>query len=599
MYGIVGLMGRRAGLGVSLLAVTVGLAGCAPAEVAEAEAPELLLVDGRVYTLDWPEPAPDGTPDPAAPHTREGWEPDAEGLAIADGRITAVGSGEEIRELAGPDTRVVELAGATVIPGLVESHVHAAELGRNLRRLDLSGVESPAAAVRLVEKRAGEVGSGEWILGWGFDDGAWADAYPDNEALSEATPDHPVLLRGLHGFAVWADDQALAAAGIDESTPDPSGGRILRRPDGTPTGILLDRAAALLDGVGPQDTAESTAANLLAGLRELARSGYVAVHEAGVDDSLLQAMLRLDAEGELPVRVYAMLSAREPGLLREWQERGPRFRGFGIPGESVEPRVVVRSVKAYYDGALGSRGARLLEDYADMPGHRGTAGVEYGFDEELVAAMMREGFQVGIHAIGDAANRATLDFIERVQTRWPETRDGRHRIEHAQVLHPEDLPRLAALGVTASMEPPHAVEDMAWAEERIGAERLRGAYAWRLLRLAGTRLLFNSDLPGSDHSIFYGLHAAVTRRDRSRNPEGGWYPGQALTPEESLRAYTVNGAWAAFQEDRSGTLAPGKWADVTVLRPDPLRLPDGRYGEILDGEILLTLVGGEVAYEGG
>ncbi len=256
----------------------------------------------------------------------------------------------------------------------------------------------------------------------------------------------------------------------------------------------------------------------------------------------------------------------------------------------------MRSVKAYYDAALGSRGARLLADYSDLPGHRGTSGDEYGFDQRLVAEMMKGGFQVGVHAIGDAGNRETLDFFERVVAEDPATRFERHRIEHAQVLHPDDFARLAPLGVIASMEPPHAVEDKTWAEERLGPERIRGAYAWRTLRRAGARLTFNSDLSGSDHSIFYGLHAAITRRDKHRRPAGGWYPEQAMTPEEALRGYTVWSAYAAHWEERTGILAPGRWADVTVMDIDPLNLGETDPGALLDGEIVATIVAGEVVY---
>ena len=283
-----------------------------------------------------------------------------------------------------------------------------------------------------------------------------------------------------------------------------------------------------------------------------------------------------------------MLSARDAELCREWLERSPL--------DGREGRLAVRSVKAYYDAALGSRGARLLEDYSDRPGHRGTSGDEYGFDEELVADMMRGGFQVGIHAIGDAGNRETLDFIEGVLATDPTSKQQRHRIEHAQVVHPDDFPRFAELGIIASMEPPHAVEDMAWAEERIGPERISGAYAWRTLRQVGARLTFNSDLAGSDHSIFYGLHAAITRRDKNRQPAGGWYPDQAMTPEEAVRGYTVWSAHAAHWDEETGVLAPGRWADITVMDIDPLVLGTTDPGAILEGSVLATIVGGEVVH---
>lgn len=578
--------GSRATLAL-ILALSVACAGGPPAA-------DMVLLNGRVHTLDWPDPAADGTPSASAPTAADGTlRPEASAIALRDGLIVAVGSDDAVRQLLGDATTVIDLQGATLVPGLIESHAHAAELGRNLRRVDLVGVSSEEELVERVVAAAADRPAGEWILGWGFDDGEWADRYGDNRLLTERVPEHPVMLSGLHGFAVWLNAAALERAGIDADTDDPAGGRILRRADGSPSGILLDRARTLLDGVVPTEDADQVEANLLAGLTELARSGYVAIHEAGVGSDAMAALERLDSEGRLPIRVYAMLSARDAELSRSWIERGPM-----IPA-GADARLTVRSVKAYYDAALGSRGARLLDDYSDLPGHRGTAGDDYGFDAELVTDLMRRGFQVGIHAIGDAGNRETLDYLETVFARHPETRSGRHRIEHAQVLHPEDLPRLAELGIIASMEPPHAVEDMDWAEERLGPERIRGAYAWRSLRLAGTGIAFNSDLPGSDHSIWYGLHAAVTRRDPELIPAGGWYPEQALTPEESLRAYTLWGARAAFQEASTGSLVPGKWADLTVLRPDPLALQFGDYGDLLAGEVLLTIVGGRVIADPG
>jgi predicted amidohydrolase YtcJ len=284
-----------------------------------------------------------------------------------------------------------------------------------------------------------------------------------------------------------------------------------------------------------------------------------------------------------------MLSARDPDLCREWMQKGP--------DQDDEKMLITRSVKAFYDGALGSRGAKLLEDYSDMPGHKGTAGGEYGFDTELVAEMMRAGFQVAVHAIGDAANRETLDFLESVAGKYPETRGLRNRIEHAQVVSPEDFPRFAKLDVIASMEPAHCAEDQRWAEARLGPERVKGAYAWRTLRQAGARLAFNSDLSGSDHDIFYGLHSAITRKDREENPPDGWYPEQKMTPEEAVRGYTLWGAYAAHLEKETGTLVPGKWADVTVMDIDPLVVGEKGPAGLFQGKIVATIVGGKVVHE--
>ena len=325
------------------------------------------------------------------------------------------------------------------------------------------------------------------------------------------------------------------------------------------------------------------------GLEQMARDGYVAVHDAGLDGEMMEALQSLEDAGRLPIRVYGMLSLRDEPLMRRWIERGP--------DEEDGSRFVTRTVKAYYDGALGSRGARLLEDYADLPGHRGVSGSGYGFDEELMAAAMEQGFQVAIHAIGDAGNREALDILEAVFRKAPRTQANRHRIEHAQVLHPDDLPRLGRLGVIASMEPPHAMEDKDWAEDRLGAERIRGAYAWRSLREAEAHLTFNSDNPGSAHDIFYGLHSAITRRDKRSEPSDGWYPEEALNVDEAVRAYTLWSAYASFREEKTGRLEAGRWADVTVMDVDPFVLAEEDSARLLEGEILMTIVSGQVVFE--
>jgi hypothetical protein len=259
--------------------------------------------------------------------------------------------------------------------------------------------------------------------------------------------------------------------------------------------------------------------------------------------------------------------------------------------------LVTRAVKAFYDGALGSRGARLLDDYSDKPGHRGVSGDDYGFNEELNARAMKKGFQICIHAIGDAGNREALDILEGVFRQDPPTAENRHRIEHAQVLHPDDIPRFGQLGIIASMEPVHAMEDKTWAEDRLGPERILGAYAWRSLREANAVLTFNSDNPGSDHDIFYGLHSAITRQDKNQEPEGGWYAQQAMNADEAVRGYTSWPAYASFREDVTGVIEAGRWADLTIMDIDPFLLSEEHAGDILDGRILMTVVNGQIVYE--
>lgn len=588
---------RRAAVLLGLALLAGGVA--APAQRNTATAPaDLLLMNGRVYTLGWGEPDREGRPAADAPHTAGGWHPDAQALAIRGDRIVLVGTNAQAMALRGPRTQTIDVHGATVLPGLVDAHVHIAELGASLERVNLVGVATEAEAVDRVEARARQTSKGQWIVGWGWDEGAWANHYPDMALLSARVPDHPVLLRGLHSFAVWGNRLAFERAGITRDTPSPEGGEIRKDVDGRPTGILLNNAARLLTASIPAATPAELEKRAIAGLAEMARSGYVAVHEAAADRDLLGALRALDARNQLPIRVYAMLAQRDEAEMEEWKDRAPETAPQnGGPQQNGNPKragLQIRSVKAFYDGALGSRGAALVDDYTDRPGHRGVGGAEYGFRADLLTAMMGKGYQVAIHSIGDRANRETLDFFERAFAAHPAARTGRHRIEHAQVVSPSDMPRFAQLGVIASMQPGHAVEDMAWAEQRLGAERIKGAYAWRSLRRAGARMVLSSDLPGSDYNIFYELHAATTRRDRNLHPSGGWRPEERLTIEEALRGYTTWAAYAAFAENDSGMLAPGRLADVTVIDIDPFVTASDAPDKLLTGSITKTIVGGVV-----
>ncbi|WP_156254648.1 amidohydrolase [Sandarakinorhabdus oryzae] len=580
----------KAGLFASVLGVALLSVSAAPATAKAASgSADLILTDAHVYTLRWGEPARDGTPAPDAPITNGTWHPDATAVAIRGGKIVYVGSDKGALALRGKRTRVIDLNGATMIPGLVDSHTHFIELGAKLESVDLTDVATEAQAVAKVAERAKSVPKGEWIFGAGWDEGAWANRYPDKQLLSAAVPDHPVVLRGLHGFAIWTNQAALDAGKITKASPVPVGGEMRLGADGQPNGLFLNRAATMVETAQPPEPPGVVARHALKGLTQMAADGYVTVHEAGVGSAAMAALQSLEDEHRLPIRVYAMLSLRDPPLMRQWIARGP--------DRDNDSMLVTRAVKAYYDGALGSRGARLLADYADKPGHRGISGSGYGFDQDLARAAMRAGFQLGTHAIGDAGNREVLDFFEAQFKADPATAQGRHRIEHAQVVSPQDQPRFARLGVIASMEPPHAVEDKGWAEERLGPQRILGAYAWRTLRRDGARLTFNADNPGSDHSIFYGLHAAITRQDKQRQPPGGWYPAERLTIEEAIRAYTNWSAYAAFREGQTGIIAKGRWADLTVMDIDPFALAGSAPEKILAGRIRATIVGGKLVYQ--
>ena len=542
---------------------------------------DLVITNARVYTFTWSEPALDGTPAPDAPHDPDaseaaGWSPDAEAVVVDDGVIVFVGTAEQAQRYVGPETEILDAAGATVLPGLVDSHTHVAGLGELAVRVDLVGVETEEEAVALVEQRAAETPPGQWILGRGWDEGAWANRYPTMDLLSERVPDHPVLLDSLHGFAVWGNRLAFERAGIDGDTADPDGGEILRNRSGDPSGVVLNRAGPLLRAAVPEPTDEQIEEFLRAGLEQMARDGYVAVHEAGVGSRQMAALERMEAAGELPIRVYAMLSARDAAVCEEWLERGPRSGRQGM--------LAVRSVKAYYDGALGSRGARLLDDYSDLPGHRGTSGSEYGFDQDLVRRMMTSGFQVGIHAIGDAGNRETLDFIERVVAETPGRRPNAT----------ESNTRRSSIPMTSRASPSLASSPR-WS-------RPTPSRTWPGPKTAWARSAFAAPTPGGPCARPARAHLQLrSRRLRPQTSSTACTPPspaatrsasppKAGTPERADDAgrsrprlhHLVGLRRPLGRRDRHpGARSLGR---LTVMDIDPLALGESDPGALLDGE---------------
>ena len=394
-----------------------------------------------------------------------------------------------------------------------------------------------------------------------------------------------MILHGLHTFAVWGNRLAFERADITRNTRAPSGGEIKKDASGNPTGVLMNNASSLLTAAVPQPTPAQLAERIAKALDAMIAAGFTSVHEAGGDTALTAALEELEKTDRLALPVYAMLAARDTALVDAWRARGPKYSA---------GRLVVRGVKAFYDGAMGSRGAFFIAPYADMPDHTGVGGAAYGFEAERLAAAMQSGFQVSIHAIGDRANREALDFFEVIMRDSPAARETRPRIEHAQVVSPADVSRFGTIGVIASMQPSHAVEDMAWAEARIGRQRIAGAYAWRALRVTGARMTLNSDLPATDHNIFYGLHSAVTRTDRQGKPAGGWHKEQALTIEEAMRGWTNWAAYAEFREQELGLITAGRMASLTVMDIDPFADRRLESHKLLDGKIVMTIVDGKV-----
>jgi len=500
-------------------------------------------------------------------------------ILVREGRVAALGETAELRALAGPKARKIDLRGAYLYPGFHDCHCHLLQYGRTLRQVDLRSVRSFAEVVELCRKRAEELGPGRWVLGRGYDDERWGDSFPGHRPLSQATPQNPVLLTRTDGHAAIANAAALALAGITRHTPDPPDGRIQRMANGEPSGVLLDSAKWLVERHVPQDDRATLLSDLRAALARLVALGLTCVHDMSCDAQTRELCTELAQKGELVLRVQGYAPAGELDELEG-------------PGEAVAHGLVrVRGVKLFVDGALGSRGAALFEPYCDDPAN---CGVLHCSEEELCTRLTiaaSKGLQPAIHAIGDRANHIALNAIERARSSGAHV--VRPRIEHAQVLRPADLERLAPLGVIASMQFRHATSDMLWAEARLGRERARLAYAWGAVRRQGVRIAGGSDFPVEPPAPVADFYAAITRQDPSGEPPQGWFPENRLSRRDALRALTADAAFAALAEGELGAIKPQNRADFTVLDSDLLAAPAP---EILNACVVATIVGGTVVY---
>ncbi|MBC7791238.1 MAG: amidohydrolase [Anaerolineae bacterium] len=545
----------------------VALAASAPPAQDRSTA-DLIVTNARIYTVDDSRPS-------------------AEAMAIANGKILFVGSNRGANVFAGQGTRSIDLGGRTVIPGMVDAHAHLLGLGVALQTVDLVGTKSYADIIAKVRARARQVPAGTWITGRGWDQNDWSDTrFPSHEALSRAVPDHPVYLTRVDGHAALVNARAMDAAALTAATQDPSGGRLERQvAGGSPSGVLIDHAMELVGRVIPPLTREQAREAVLAAITEANRWGLVGVHDAGVGRSTIDAYEELAREGRYNLRNYVMI-ASDDSTLAHYFGRGPQSALY-------DGRLWIRSIKIAADGALGSRGAALLAPYSDEPTHSGLILTSSKRIEEVATRALRSGFQLNVHAIGDRGNRATLDAFEAALKTVP-TADHRFRVEHAQILHPDDIPRFAALDVIPSMQASHQTSDMYWARERLGPRRLAGAYAWRSLLNTGVIIPNGSDFPVEMVNPLISFHAAVTRQDAKNWPAGGWHPTQKMTREEALKSMTLWPAVAAFQESVMGSLEVGKWADFVVLDTDIMRVPVTR---ILATRVVGTWLAGKAVWE--
>ena len=528
---------------------------------------ELIITNARIYTVDENRPF-------------------AEAMAVRGGRVQFAGSLRGALSYRGRATRVVDAGGRTVIPGMVDAHAHLAGLGEALRTVDLVGTKSYDEVIARVVEGAKKLPAGSWVIGNGWDQNDWSDQrFPTHEALSTALPNNPVFLTRVDGHAALVNAKAMEAASLTASSTDPSGGKIERGAGGSPAGVLVDAAMGIVERVIPAPPAEEQRARVLAAITEANRWGLTGIHDAGVGARTIDIYHELAKAGQFNLRNYVMLAA-DSGLIASYFARGPQIAMY-------DGRLWFRSIKIQVDGALGSRGAAMLEPYSDDPKNRGLILTPPERIRGIATEALRRGFQVNVHAIGDRGNRLVLDAFEQALTAVP-TSDHRFRIEHAQIVSEADIPRFAKLDVIPSMQSVHQTSDMYWAGQRIGKAREAGAYAWRSLLKTGVVIPNGSDFPVEATNPLLSFHSAVTRQDAKNWPEGGWHPEERMTREEALKSMTLWPAYAAFEESKSGSLTPGKYADFVILDQDIMTVPAER---ILATKVVATYLGGKAVYE--
>ncbi len=547
-----------------------GMLSLGSAMTAHAQRPpqpaDLIVTNARVYTADESRPL-------------------AEAFGVREGRVVFVGSKAEAAVLKGANTRVIDAGGRTVIPGMVDAHAHFGGLAQKLRAVDLVGTHSYDEVIARVVERAKTTPKGTWIEGRGWDQNAWGDTrFPTHDKLSAAIPDHPVELTRVDGHATLVNAAAMRISSLTSASADPTGGKIERDAQRNPTGVLVDNAKVLVGRNVPDPTPTQFRAAVVDAIKEIHRWGLVGVHDAGASRGAIDLYENMAQSGDLNLRLYVMISD-DSAAIAHYLSVGPRSALYN-------GQVWVRAIKLYADGAMGSRGAALLEPYSDDPNNSGLLLSAPTHIRAVAERALKSGFQVNTHAIGDRGNRVVLDAYEAALKTVP-TVDHRFRVEHAQILNYDDIPRFAQLGVIPSMQASHQSSDMYWIGKRLGPTRLLGAYAWRSLINSGVVVPNGSDFPVELVNPLISFHAAIARQDANDWPAGGWYPEQRMTREEALRSMTLWPAYAAFQEKEMGSITNGKFADFVILDQDIMRIPAEL---VLRTKVIATYVGGKEVY---
>ncbi|WP_421774180.1 amidohydrolase [Gracilimonas sp.] len=502
-------------------------------------------------------------------------------MVVEDGKIKKVG-GQELSD--GATGEIIDLAGKTVLPGLIDAHGHVMGLGFQELNVNVAGIESLEATLDTIKAYAEANPDLEWIQGRGWNQTLWEEnEFPTAEDLDRVVPDRPVYLSRIDGHAGWVNSKALELAQISKDTPDPQGGKIIRDTNGEATGVFVDAAENYIMEIIPEPTEVERKRALELALEQMASMGLTSVHDAGVSATNWEIYKEFADQDKMTGRIYAMIGGMT--AFEELSKNGP-------VDSYANDRLALRSVKLYSDGALGSRGAAMIEPYSDDPGNRGLLFADQDEFNEIMMTTASAGFQTNVHAIGDRANRVILNAFAHVRSELG-NQGLRHRIEHAQIVSLEDIPRFAELDIIASMQPRHATSDKNMAVDRVGEERIEGGYAWQTFLDQGTIVAAGSDFPVEPSNPFWGLYSSVTRMDHEGNPPGGWYPDESLSREQALKAFTVDAAYAAHQEEVLGSIEEGKWADFVIIDQDYFKV---QAKDIYKIDVLETWVAGEKVY---
>ena len=544
----------------------------------ESNKADLIIENGIIYTMD-------------------DFNPIAESVAVRSGKIIGVGSNYYIQSFIGNNTKVLDLKGTTMVPGLIEGHGHFMGLGYAKMRLDLSTVSSYDELVDMVSGAVAEANPGEWILGRGWHQSKWepvpiplVKGFQTHDKLSAISPNNPVWLTHASGHAAFGNAKAMELAGVTSETEFGFGGEIIKDLRGNPTGVFNERAQGLVSQyVETKDEGNSSQRALELAVQACLENGITSFQDAGSGSNSINAYREGLSSNSLRVRLYVMLTSRDPDLLKEWYKKGPEI-GTG------NDYLTIRSIKLNTDGALGSRGAWLLDSYTDRPGHFGMATQSMDYVYEVSRDGLVNGFQVNSHAIGDRANREVLDQYEKVFNENPKLAENhRWRIEHAQHIDPADIPRFGLMGVIPAIQGIHMASDRPWAIDRLGRQRIiESAYVWRDLIDSGAILINGTDVPVEPIDPIASIYASTARKTLKGKPEGGYEPNQKMTRLEALKSYTINAAYGAFEEDIKGSIEIGKYADFTVLSQNIITVPED---QILNTKVRYTIINGQIEYK--